>query len=116
MGATHGIEIDEATVERILPRVMSRLTSQIFKDRFDQTSPLERKVLLVVSNLSSAGGQEVTPQQVAKQEGLKKQQLAIRTILGRLVDKDCLIKTDRGKYCLFTPLFAEYVKAQTQIE
>ncbi|MGI0081535.1 MAG: ATP-binding protein, partial [Nitrososphaerales archaeon] len=93
MGATRGIEIDEATVERILPKVMSRLTSQIFKDRFDQTSPLERKVLLVVSNLSSAGGQEVTPQQVAKQEGLKKQQLAIRTILGRLVDKDCLIKT-----------------------
>lgn len=107
---------NEETVGQVLPRVMSRLTSQIFKDRFNQTSSLEKKVLLVISNLSSLGSPEVMPQQVAKDESVKEKQFAIRTILSRLVEKDCLIKTERGKYSLFTPLFAEYVKAQIQIE
>ena len=37
---------------------------------------------------------------------------AIRPALKRLMEKDCLVKRERGTYSFFTPLFGEYVKAR----
>ena len=67
---------------------------------------------MIFCNLAAVGSNEVTQPQVLKGEPTKKEQRALPIILGRLMDKDCLIKNGRGKYSLFTPLFAEYVKAQ----
>jgi AAA+ ATPase superfamily predicted ATPase len=106
--------IDVKDVQNIVPKVMTRLTSQLFKDRFDQTSPLERKVLLAICNLLPTGDRrnnEIAPQQIKE---FATGRYSIRIILRRLVEKDCLIKKQRGKYSLFTPLFAEYIKARMQ--
>ena len=103
--------MDSKTIVEVLPRVMTRLSSQIFRDRFDKTSALERKVLLSICDLGeTTGNAEFSPQQVNAKGG----KYSIRVILGRLVEKDCLIKKERGRYSLFTPLFLEYVKARMQ--
>lgn len=106
--------IDVREVQNAVPKVMTRLSSQVFKDRFDQTSPLERKILLAICNIlerKNGPNNEIAPQQIKEFATGK---YGVRIILRRLVEKDCLIKKERGKYALFTPLFAEYVKARMQ--
>lgn len=106
--------VDAKTIVEILPRVMTRLSSQIFKDRFDRTSDLERKVLLAICDLGkSLNNFEFTPQQIRVKGGAK---YSLRVILARLVEKDCLVKRERGTYSLFTPLFSEYVMARVEPE
>ena len=103
--------IDSKSIVEVLPRVMTRLSSQIFRDRFDKTSTLERKVLLSICDLGeTTDNAEFSPQQINLNGG----KYSIRVVLGRLVEKDCLIKRERGRYSLFTPLFSEYVKARMQ--
>lgn len=105
--------IDSKMIIEVLPRVMTRLSSQVFKDRFDKTSVLERKVLLAICDLrQSSNNIEFTPQQIKVKGG----KYSVRVILARLVEKDCLIKRERGRYSLFTPLFSEYVKARMESE
>jgi len=98
-----GSKIDGDLIKRVLPRVIARLSSQIFKDRYNQTSPQERKVLLAMSKL----GEEATPKQIKDASSLRK---GVPTIINRLIEKDCVIRRERGRYALFNPLFAEYIK------
>ena len=105
--------IDSKTIVEVLPKVMTRLSSQIFRDRFDKTSSLERKVLLAICEIGQdTSDVEFSPQQIK----LKEEKYSIRVVLSRLIEKDCLVKRERGRYSLFTPLFSEYVKARMQEE
>ena len=105
--------IDSKTIVEVLPKVMTRLSSQIFRDRFDKTSSLERKVLLAICEIGQdTSDVEFSPQQIK----VKGEKYSIRVILSRLVEKDCLVKRERGSYSLFTPLFSEYVKGRMQEE
>lgn len=97
-------EIDAKLIEGLLPRVISRLSTQMFKDRLEETSQQERKVLLAMSKL----GRQASPKEIGEAAHLPQ---AVRVILRRLVDKDCVIKTGRGDYELFNPLFGEYVRS-----
>lgn len=96
-------EINAKLIEKILPRTMARLSTQLFKDRFEGTSHQERRVLLALSQL----GKEATPKGVAVAAGMPQ---GVTMVLKRLVEKDCVIKLERGRYILFNPLFGEYIK------
>jgi energy-coupling factor transporter ATP-binding protein EcfA2 len=108
--------VDSTVIQNALPSVMTRLTSQLFRDRFEQTSQLERKVLLSICKLAGSAIAEkkavqgLTPPEIGKELGGEIKQNTIRLVLGRLVEKDCLVKKERGSYSLFTPLFSEYVR------
>lgn len=102
--------VDAPMVQKILPKVMTRLAGQVFRDRFEEASPLERRVLLAIAK---AGKDEVAPQDINRHMGDSEKSTAIRPALKRLVEKDCLVRRERGTYSLFTPLFGEYVKART---
>ncbi len=65
---------------------------------------MERRVLLSIEET----GEPVTPSDIAKITGLSTN--VVRSLLGRLVQKDCVNKIGRGEYALFNPLFGAYIK------
>jgi hypothetical protein len=99
--------IDRETIERLLPRVIARLSSQLFRDRFESASKAEKCVLLAMSEIGSA----TSPKEVARKSNLSEK--SVPKILERLVNKSCISKAERGKYTLFNPLFGEYVRGVT---
>ena len=101
--------VDASMVQKVLPRVMTRLAGQVFRDRFEEASPLERRVLLAIARGKK---DEVAPQDIDALMEDGERGTAIRPALKRLVEKDCLVKRERGTYSFFTPLFGEYVKAR----
>lgn len=101
--------IDRKVIDRVLPRVMTRLSNQIFKDRFETASRDEKKVLLAMNALR----RDASPKQIGKEAHLEK---TVRTVLARLVEKDCVVKAGRGNYRLFNPLFGEYVRSAMSSE
>ncbi len=101
--------VDASMVQKVLPRVMTRLAGQVFRDRFEEASPLERRVLLAIAR---GRKDEVAPQDIDALLEDGERGTAIRPALKRLVEKDCLVKRERGTYSFFTPLFGEYVKAR----
>jgi hypothetical protein len=93
-------KIDDTTIQKVLPRVITRLSGQLFKDRYEKASEAERRVLIRIAEI----GKPVSPKDVPENDAAQS--------LKRLVEKDCLRKIKRGKYVMFNPLFAEYVKAR----
>jgi predicted transcriptional regulator len=92
---------------KAMPKIMTRLSNQLFKDRFDAATSDERDVLYVLSEI----GDIASPKDIEE----KNPELAkknVSKLLTRLADKDCVKKFDRGEYSIFLPLFAEYVKAR----
>lgn len=96
--------VDAKVVRRVLPNVMTRLSAQLFRNRFDATSQQERKVLLSLSKLNGQGT-------ITEISSLATLRGGLTVILNRLVEKDCVIKIKRGEYALFNPLFGEYVSS-----
>jgi hypothetical protein len=100
--------IERKTIEKVLPRVMTRLSSQLFRDRFEETSELERRVLLTMSTMPSS----TSPKELTKESRMSPKVLP--QLLRRLVDKGCVRKVERGRYSLFNPLFGDYVKIRME--
>ncbi len=100
--------LDARVFDSIVPVVMSRLSVQLFKERFDSASPKEREILGGLAKLYGPS----TPKSVSRicDVPLK----TVWVALDRLVNKYCVNKVGRGNYSLFTPLFGEYVKATIQ--
>ena len=97
------------TVQKVLPRVMSRLEAQVFRDRFQAASRIEREVLLA---MASIGKIDVTPLGIAANMTSATERKSLRSALKRLAEKECLVKKERGMCSFFTPLFGEYVKGR----
>lgn len=109
--------VTKDTVQRILPRVMTRLSAQLFKERFDSATRTERRVLLAMSEIATtttATGRSISPKEVATQSGLSEK--TVPEILNRLTRKDCVVKVERGWYVLFNPLFGDYVRGAVERE
>jgi len=100
--------IERKTIEKVLPRVMTRLSSQLFRDRFEESSELERRVLLTMSTMPSS----TSPKGLTKESRMSPKVLP--QLLRRLVDKGCVRKVERGRYSLFNPLFGDYVKIRME--
>lgn len=92
--------LERETVDNVLPRFITRLSSQLFKDQFGQTSEMERQVLLTLSSMPSSN----TPKELAKRSRMLPK--ALLQLLKRLVNKGCVRRVERGKYFLFNPSLA----------
>ncbi len=96
--------IDESVIHQTLPRVMTRLSAQLFKDRYEAASESERRVLLTLSELR--GVSRISD--IEKASGMSEK--VVPQLLIRLIEKECVKKMGRGMYALFNPLFGEYIK------
>lgn len=100
--------ITSQVIDKITPRVMTRLSSQLFKNRFSKTTDEERRVLLVLADLES--GKSAGPKVIAERTGQSEDNVS--QFLKRLMVKDCVQKLERGEYKLFNPLFGDYVRVE----
>lgn len=86
--------------ESVWPKISSALEITKFKPDFDSASESERKVL---QSIASIGEDKVTPSMVRGVTGST-------VLFRRLEQKGLLIKSERGRYQLYHPLFKEYLK------
>jgi hypothetical protein len=86
----------------IWPRIEALLGRQIFAQKFQHASPTERKLLVEIAKKDS---KLVSPGAFSQFKGAPR-------LFSRLEDEELLIRSDRGRYSLFHPLFAEYLKNQ----
>lgn len=86
-----------------LPSIMSMLSRELFGSMYQETPEAERQILLTLAK--DAGGAYVS--EIAKQ--LKKPLGPITTLTGRLLERGQIVKIERGKYRIFSILYARYV-------
>lgn len=70
-----------------------------FNDDFAKATNAEKEVLL---KMAASPKREISPTDIGGGTKAK--------LLERLVDKDLVVKISRGKYCLYNPLFIEYLR------
>ena len=83
----------------ICPAVMEQFARIKFKDDLSRASDAEKRLL---AQIASVKDPEISPSDF-KGSGTSR-------MLDRLVKKDLIIKTSRGKYRLYNPLFKEYLR------
>lgn len=97
--------IDEKFFKENYRKIMEHLSKDKFDyDFFTKASEKEREVLLKIANI-------ITP--VFAPSDLKIR--GIRAHLSSLVEKELLIKLERGRYKLYHPLFREYLLNKTRL-
>lgn len=82
------------------PKIFSTLEITKFKTDFDSASENERKILTEIARIEE---EKVAPSMI---KGVKGATMLFR----RLEEKGLLIKSERGRYQLYHPLFREYLK------
>jgi hypothetical protein len=85
--------------EAIYPAMMEQFARVRFRDDLARASEAEKRLLIQIAEV---GDTEVSPSDF-KGSGTSR-------MLDRLVKKDLIIKTSRGKYRLYNPLFKEYLR------
>lgn len=90
------------TFAAFCPDIMEYFAGVKFNADFEKATETEREVLLKIATL---GEPEFSPKEIG---GRSK-----TTYVERLVAKGLITKIDRGKYTLYTPLFAEYLRGKT---
>jgi len=94
--------IDLGLFNEELPRILDRLRVQVFQDRYYSASPSEKKILDYMANSTKT---VFRPTEIKKHFNFKNP----RTLMSRLVKKDCLRKKGVGKYMLYHKLFKSYI-------
>jgi hypothetical protein len=84
------------------PKIEALLGRQIFAQKFQHASPTERRLLVEIAKKDS---KFVAPGVFSEFKGASR-------LFARLEEEELLIRSERGKYSLFHPLFAEYLKNQ----
>lgn len=98
-------KIDTEVFQKELPNILERLKIQVFKDRYESASPKERKILDFMANSKDDVFKPIVIANSLKMEG-------VRSMLRRLVEKDCLKLIGRGKYAFFHKLFKLYIQSE----
>ena len=94
--------VDVGSFAQNWPRIEALLGRQIFAQKFQHASPTERKLLIEIAKKDT---KLVSPGAFSQFKGASR-------LFARLEDEELLIRSDRGKYSIFHPLFAEYLKNQ----
>lgn len=84
------------------PKIEALLGRQIFAQKFQHASPTERRLMIEIAKKDS---KFVSPGAFSEFKGASR-------LFARLEEEELLIRSERGKYSLFHPLFAEYLKKQ----
>lgn len=94
--------IDAASFLQRWPKIEALLGRQIFVQKFQHASPTERRLLIEIAKKDS---RFVSPGAFNEFKGASR-------LFARLEEEELLIRSERAKYSLFHPLFAEYLKKQ----
>lgn len=90
------------SLEHHWPKVRASLFQTVFEQKFKNSSPKERELMVEIAKLGSG---VVSASDFPKFKGAN-------TLFSRLEESELLIRKERGQYSLFHPLFAEYLKDQ----
>lgn len=85
------------------PEIMNHFAESKFDDDFAKATDAEKEILIKIADYPKP---EFSPKDIG-------QKLKIM-YLERLVSKGLITKIDRGKYKLYTPLFADYLRLKTK--
>ncbi|MGI0078291.1 MAG: hypothetical protein ACRECH_01560 [Nitrososphaerales archaeon] len=96
--------IDFESFQKVWGSIEKDLGETIFLQKFRGASEKERELLLKIGSNES---KEFSPTDFKSVRG-------IHELCSRLEDKEFLIKLGRGKYTLFHPLFARYLKEKAR--
>ncbi len=91
--------VTEAQFEGIWPAIESALGDAVFSEKYNSATQAERQLMISIAN----SGADVVSASELRIKGAN-------TLLSRLQEKELLVKRDRGKYSLFHPLFAAYLR------
>ncbi len=94
--------VDVGSFTQNWPRIEALLGRQIFAQKFQHASPTERRLLIEIAKKDT---KLVSPGAFSQFKGASR-------LFARLEDEELLVRSDRGKYSIFHPLFAEYLKNQ----
>jgi hypothetical protein len=101
--------IQKSDVKRLISGVISRLGDGFFWENFEEASTEERAVL-------EALGLSKEPLNVKQVDSLvRKQEIDVKNALRSLLEKGSVKLTRDGQYTLFSPLFAQYVRSNSEI-
>ncbi len=84
------------------PKIQVMLGRQIFHQKFQHASPTERRLMIAIAK---KGSKLVSPGDFHEFKGASR-------LFARLEEAELLIRSERGKYRLFHPLFADYLREQ----
>jgi hypothetical protein len=97
---TNSIGLTE--LQKIWPTIEASLGESIFSQKFQMASEKERQLMIAIAEL---GKPFVSPVDFKKFGSTAE-------LFSRLEKKELLLRQGRGKYCLFHPMFAEFLKRQ----
>lgn len=86
----------------LCPDIMEYFADAKFNADFEKATETERDILFKIVSLNES---EFSPKEVGGRSKI--------SYVERLVSKGLITKIDRGKYKLYTPLFAEYLRLKT---
>lgn len=95
------IDIDFFNMQWV--KIEALLGKHIFSQKFLHASPAERRLLIEIAKKDS---DFISPGNFSKFKG------ASRLFFARLEEQEILIRSERGKYRLFHPLFTSYLRKQ----
>lgn len=95
-------KIEEEHFLQHWPKIKAILGRQIFAQKFLHASPTERRLMI---DIAKRENKFFSPGNFSHFKGATR-------LFARLEEQELLIRSDRGKYSLFHPLFAEYLKEQ----
>ena len=84
--------------------ILSQLDRSFFEDRFDQASDAEQQILL---SMAKAGEEDVKTSEICKR--VKQDYQTAIVTLNRLLDKNFIYKTRKGRYSFALPLFRDFL-------
>src|SRR5690606_31621474 len=87
----------------LCPDIREYFAEAKFNADFEKATETEREILLTIARLKEPG---FTPKEIG---GRSK-----TTYVEPLIAKALITKVDRGRYTLYTPLFAEYLRLKTR--
>lgn len=93
-------KITEDDFQRVWPQIEENLGKSIFEQKYLSASEKERELL---TKIAKAGKGLTSANDFKDIRG-------VNVLLSRLEQKELLLKPQRGKYALFHPLFAEFLK------
>jgi hypothetical protein len=94
--------VSSRLLEQNWPRVRASLFRTVFEQKFKNSSPRERELMVAIAKL---GSEVVSANDFPRLKGTN-------TLFSRLEKSELLIRRERGQYSLFHPLFAEYLENQ----
>lgn len=87
----------------LCPEIMKHFAESKFDDDFTKATDAEKEILIKIADCQKP---EFSPKDIGEK---------LKTMyLERLVSKGLITKIDRGKYKLYTPLFADYLRLKTE--